>query len=68
MFVWADLIEVVVFLRFEQVEGLPLLLTGSSQQVVKHMVVPKDTHKHNNLEELNGKNENISLILISWIF
>ena len=41
----ADLVEVVVFLRFEQVEGFPLLFTGSGQQVVEHMVVPIDIHK-----------------------
>lgn len=34
------LVEVVVFLRFEEVEGLPLLFTGSSQQVIEDMVVP----------------------------
>ena len=34
------LVEVVVFLRFEKVEGLPLLFTGSSQQVIEDMVVP----------------------------
>lgn len=36
----ADLVEVVVFLRLEQVERLPLILAGSSQQVVKNVVVP----------------------------
>lgn len=36
----AHLVKVVVFLRFEQVEGLPLLFTGTGQQVVEHMVVP----------------------------
>lgn len=34
------LVEVVVFLRFEEVEGVPLLFTGSSQQVIEDMVVP----------------------------
>lgn len=52
VFVCADLVEVVVFLRFEQMEGLPLLLTGSSQQVVKHVVVPTDAQKHDRLEGL----------------
>lgn len=32
----------MVFLRFEEVEGLPLLFTGSSQQVVEDMVVPAE--------------------------
>lgn len=39
------LVKVVILLRFEQVEGLPLLLTGPGQQVVEHMVVPADTHR-----------------------
>lgn len=39
-FGWMYLVEVVVFLGFEEVEGLPLLFTGSSQQVVEDMVVP----------------------------
>lgn len=34
------LVEVVVFLRFEEVEGLPLLFTGSGQQVIEDMIVP----------------------------
>lgn len=39
------LVEVVVFLGFEEVEGLPLLFSGSSQQVVEDMVVPTKTSK-----------------------
>lgn len=42
----AHLVKVVVFLRFEQVEGLPLLFTGTGQQVVEHMVVPVKHTKH----------------------
>ena len=51
VFVCADLVEVVVFLRFEQMEGLPLLFTGSGQQVVEHMVVPADTHAHTHVHK-----------------
>lgn len=40
------LVEVVVLLRLEEVEGLPLLFTGSSQQVVEDMVVPTE---HSNI-------------------
>lgn len=42
----AHLVKVVVFLRFEQVEGLPLLFTGTGQQVVEHMVVPVKHPRH----------------------
>lgn len=42
----AHLVKVVVFLRFEQVEGLPLLFTGTGQQVVEHMVVPVKHTRH----------------------
>lgn len=41
---WMYLVEVVVLLRLEEVEGLPLLFTGSSQQVVEDMVVPMKRH------------------------
>lgn len=55
--VYADLVEVVVFLRFEQVEGLPLLFTGSSQQVVEHMVVPTNKHTHTKSEGVIPQNK-----------
>lgn len=40
-----DLVEVVIFLRLEKMEGLPFFFTRSSQQVVEHVVVPTDTHR-----------------------
>lgn len=39
------LVEVMVLVRFQQVEGFPLLITCSGQKVIKHMVVP--VHREN---------------------
>jgi len=56
----ADLVEVVVFLGSEQVESRPLFFTGSSQQVVKHMVVPA--------EKVEGKILQTQTPLFYWFF
>lgn len=39
------LVEVMILVWFQQVEGFSLLITCSRQKVIKHMVVPVDGEK-----------------------
>lgn len=40
------LVQVMIFVWLQQVEGFSLLITCSRQKVIKHMVVPVDREKN----------------------
>ena len=54
----AHLVEVVVLFMFHQVEGVPLILARSCQQVVEHVIVSE--------EETGGGNGGSRLEAAGW--